>query len=98
MMQDKLYRILLSPHVSDKSYMVADSHSQIVFKVAKDANKSQIKKAVEKLFDVKVDKVNTLNFSGKSRRFGRIQGTTKSWKKAYVKLQEGHDINFVGSE
>lgn len=98
MIDDKLYNILLSPHVSDKSYMVADAHSQIVFKVAKFANKQQIRKAVEKLFEVKVEKVTTLNVSGKQRRFGRIEGKTKDWKKAYVKLKEGYDINFVGTE
>jgi large subunit ribosomal protein L23 len=98
MIQDKLFKILMSPHVSDKAYMVADKHSQIVFKVVKSANKFQIKKAVESLFDVEVACVRTLNVPGKKRRSGKIEGKTKEWKKAYVKLKEGHDINFVGSE
>jgi large subunit ribosomal protein L23 len=84
--------------VSDKAYMVADTNSQIVFKVIKDANKTDIKKAVELMFDVKVEKVSTLNMPGKRRRFGKIEGKTSSWKKAYVTLKEGHDINFVGAE
>lgn len=97
-MIDRLYNIIKSPHVSDKAYMVADTNSQIVFKVIKDANKTDIKKAVELMFDVKVEKVSTLNMPGKRRRFGKIEGKTSSWKKAYVTLKEGHDINFVGAE
>ncbi len=97
-MMDRLYNIIKSPHVSDKAYMVADSNSQIVFKVLKDANKAEIKKAVETMFDVKVDKISTLNMPGKRRRFGKIEGRTKSWKKAYVTLKEGHDISFIGAE
>ena len=98
MIQDRLYKVLLAPRVSDKAYMVADKHSHIVFKVLKSANKHEIRQAVEKLFDVKVESVRTLNVPGKKRRFGRIEGRTKGWKKAYVKLEEGHDIDFVGLE
>lgn len=95
-MKDAIYKVLLSPHVSSKAYMVADHNSQIVFKVAPKSNKIQIKAAVEALFDVKVLGVSTTNVKGKQRRFGRITGRTKNWKKAYVTLAEGHDIDFTG--
>lgn len=93
-----LYKVLLAPHVSDKAYRVADQNKQIVFKVATDASKADIKKAVESLFEVKVESVTTVNVKGKARNFGRIQGKTKAWKKAYVRLAEGHDINFGTAE
>jgi large subunit ribosomal protein L23 len=93
-----MYKVLLSPHVSDKAYRVADQSKQIVFKVAKDATKCDIKKAVETLFEVKVAEVNTVNVKGKKRNFGRMQGATKAWKKAYVKLAPGFDINFANAE
>ncbi len=98
MNQERLLQVILSPHVTNKAYEVAEETSYVVFKVATDATKLEIKKAVELLFEVKVDTVKTVNVKGKSRRFGRIEGRTKDWKKAYVKLQEGHDINFIGAE
>lgn len=98
MNQEKILKVLLSPHVSDKAYNESEKNSQVVFKVAKTATKLEIKKAVELLFEVKVDSVNTINAKGKVRRFGRVEGRTKDWKKAYVKLADGHDINFVGAE
>ncbi len=98
MSQEKILNTLLGPHVSDKAYTIADDGSHVTFKVEKNATKLAIKKAVEQLFDVKVESVNTVNVKGKKRRFGRIEGRTKDWKKAYVKLAEGHDINFVGAE
>lgn len=72
--------------------------NQFVFKVAKDATKNEIKTAVEKLWDVKVKAVNTLVVKGKSKRFGRSEGKRSDWKKAYVSLREGFDIDFLGSE
>ncbi|APC97841.1 50S ribosomal protein L23 [Francisella frigiditurris] len=96
--QEKLLRTIVRPHVSDKSYGLADSGSTIVFHVASFANKYDVKDAIEKLFEVKVESVNILNVKGKARKFGRVEGKTKAWKKAYVKLAEGHDINFVGAE
>ena len=98
MNQERLLEVILSPHVTNKAYEVVEETSYVVFKVATDATKLEIKKAVELLFEVKVDTVKTVNVKGKSRRFGRIEGRTKDWKKAYVKLQEGHDINFIGAE
>ena len=98
MNQERLLQVLLSPHVTSKAYEAADQTSYVVFKVATDAKKPEIKKAVETLFEVKVDSVKTVNVKGKARRFGRIEGRTKDWKKAYVRLAEGHDINFIDAE
>ncbi|QIW09370.1 50S ribosomal protein L23 [Francisella sp. LA112445] len=96
--QEKLLKTVIRPHVSDKTYGLSDTNSTIVFEVARFASKLDVKNAVEQLFEVKVESVNILNVKGKARRFGRVEGRTKAWKKAYVKLAEGHDINFVGAE
>jgi large subunit ribosomal protein L23 len=96
--QERLLKAVVRPHVSDKTYGLSDSNSTVVFQVARDATKLEIKDSVEQLFEVKVESVNVLNVKGKARKFGRTQGKTKAWKKAYVKLAEGHDINFVGAE
>ncbi len=98
MNKERLLKVLLGPHVSDKAYAAADKDSQVVFKVVADATKLEIRKAVEALFEVKVDAVSTVNVKGKKRRFGKIEGRTKDWKKAYVSLAEGHDIDFAGAE
>jgi large subunit ribosomal protein L23 len=98
MNQSELFKVILSPVVSEKSYRVADKHNQVLFKVLPGAKKIDIKNAVEMLFDVKVDSVRTLSVKGKKRRFGKIIGATKDWKKAYVRLQDGHSINFAGTE
>ena len=97
MNNEHLMKVLLSPVISDKAYRVAEHHKQVVFKVMSCANKLQIKKAVEALFEVKVANVRTVNVKGKKRRFGRIEGRTKDWKKAYVKLMPGYDIDFIGA-
>lgn len=91
-----LMNVLLSPHISEKSTNAADKHRQVVFKVAKDANKADIRAAVEALFEVKVEKVQVANSKGKQKRFGATMGRRPSWKKAYVTLAEGHDIDFMG--
>ena len=96
--QERLLKAVVRPHISDKTYGLSDSNSTVVFQVARDATKLEIKDSVEQLFEVKVESVNVLNVKGKARKFGRTQGKTKAWKKAYVKLAEGHDINFVGAE
>ena len=98
MNQERLLKVLLSPHVTNKSYEVAERSSYVVFKVATDSTKKEIKKAVEMLFEVKVEDVKTVNVKGKARRFGGVKGRTKDWKKAYIRLAEGHDINFIGAE
>lgn len=95
MQQVKLASILSAPVVSEKSAIVADSANQFVFKVAKNATKLQIKNAVELMFNVKVESVRVLNVKGKIKRFGRTLGKRSDWKKAYVKLQSGHNIELA---
>ena len=98
MNESRLIRILLSPHVSEKSTTVADTSNQVVFRVVKDATKPEIKSAVELLFDVKVKAVTVANIKGKIKRFGAVRGRRSDWKKAYVTLQNGYEIDFLGSE
>ncbi|MCQ8105899.1 50S ribosomal protein L23 [Methylomonas sp. SURF-2] len=95
MQQIKLANIISAPIVSEKSAIVADKGNQFVFKVAKTATKLQIKNAVELMFEVKVDSVRVLNVKGKVKRFGRTLGKRSDWKKAYVKLQSGHNIELA---
>jgi len=98
MNQERLMKVLLAPHVSEKSTMAAELSNQVVFKVVPDATKSEIKKAVELLFDVKVDAVRVLNVKGKTKRTGRVEGRRKNWRKAYVSLAAGNEIDFLGAE
>ena len=95
---DQLMNIVLAPVVSEKSTFVADKNRQYVFRVADDATKPQIKAAIELMFKTKVDDVTVLNVKGKERRFGRLSGRRRSWKKAYVRLVEGQEINFAAAE
>ena len=95
---ERLTQVLIAPHVSEKSAVLADSASQHVFKVLPNASKQEIKSAVEQLFQVKVASVRTVNVRGKNKRFGRVMGKRSDWKKAYVRLEEGHDIDFTGME
>lgn len=96
--QDRLLQIILAPVVSEKSTFVADKHQQIVFRVNKDACKDEVKAAVELLFKVKVEAVNIANVKGKEKRFGRHMGRRKDWKKAYVCLAAGQEIDFAATE
>ena len=98
MNQERIMQTVLSPHVSEKSSILADRDGQVVFKVLPNATKNEIKTAVEQLFDVEVDSVQVVNVRGKVKRFGKTPGKRKNWKKAYVQLKEGHDIDFVGGE
>lgn len=98
MNQERLMKILLGPHVSEKSSRLADAHNQITFKVAPDATKPEIKRAVELLFEVEVQGVTVANVKGKRKRFGQLGGRRADWKKAYVKLAPGADIDFLGTE
>jgi large subunit ribosomal protein L23 len=98
MSQERLMKVLLGPHISEKTTTVADTNKQFVFKVLPDANKSEIKQAVELMLDVKVDSVQVANVKGKRKRFGQIPGRRASWKKAYVKLQAGQDLDFMGPQ
>jgi large subunit ribosomal protein L23 len=94
----QLMNIVLAPVVSEKSTMVADRNRQYVFRVADRATKPEIKAAVELMFKTKVDSVTVSNVKGKERRFGRVIGRKRSWKKAYVRLAEGQEINFAATE
>jgi large subunit ribosomal protein L23 len=93
-----LYQVLSGPHLSEKSTRLADANKQITFKVDKFATKPDIKQAVEKMFNVEVDSVTVTNVKGKSKRTGRSAGRRKNWKKAYVRLKPGHDIDFMGTK
>lgn len=94
----RLMKIILAPIVSEKSARGADKHNQYAFRVLKDARKPEIKAAVEKMFDVKVDSITTSNVKGKIKRFGLTSGKRADWKKATVRLQEGQEIDFIGAE
>lgn len=95
MNQERIYKILVAPQISEKSTLVSENGNQVVFKVALDANKLEIKHAIEKLFSVKVAQVRVLRMKGKVKRnrFGDVRRS--DWKKAYVRLEQGHDIDFA---
>lgn len=92
--EERLMQVLLEPRMTEKSARIGVLR-QYVFKVMMNANKLEIKHAVEKLFDVKVDGVQVSRVNGKTRRFGRVEGKRKGWKKAYVQLAEGHKIELT---
>ena len=98
MNQERLFKVLLGPHITEKSAMSAGAATQVVFKVATDASKLEVKKAVEQLFEVKVDGVRVVNVKGKTRRTRTGIGQRSDWKKAYVRLAEGQDIDFSVAE
>ena len=96
--EERLLNILLAPQISEKATFVAELNEQVIFRVASDATKPEIKAAVEKLFNVTVDSVQISNVKGKQKRFGRSIGRRQDWKKAYVCLAAGQEINFAASE
>ncbi len=98
MNQERIFQVLVGPHVSEKAAIVADNSNQYVFKVAVDASKSEIKKSVEQLFKVKVENVSTLRVKGKVKRNRFGYSTKPTWKKAYVRLEQGQDIDFASAE
>ena len=93
--QERLLQVLLAPQISEKATQVAEKNEQVIFRVASDATKPEVKAAVEMLFKVQVDSVQILNVKGKVQRFGRSTGQRKGWKKAFVCLKPGQEINFV---
>jgi large subunit ribosomal protein L23 len=95
---EHLMTVVLAPVVSEKSTFVADKNRQYVFRVADDATKPLIKAAIELMFKTKVSGVTVANVKGKERRFGRVSGRRRSWKKAYVRLKPGQEINFAEGE
>ena len=98
MNQERIYKVLLGPHISEKATVVAEEHNQYVFKVAKDATKLEIKKAVEQLFEVSVKAVRTAVVKGKTKRTRHGMGQRSDWKKAYVSLEQGQEIDFADAE
>lgn len=96
--QERLMKVLLAPQISEKATHVADKNEQIVFRVVTDATKPEIKAAVEMMFKVSVDSVQVVNVMGKVKRSGRVVGHRNDWKKAYVCLAAGQEINFAASE
>jgi large subunit ribosomal protein L23 len=95
MNQERLMQVLLAPQISEKATYVADKNEQVIFRVAADATKPEIKAAVELLFKVQVETVQVANVKGKVKRFKGSVGRRKGWKKAFVSLAPGQEINFV---
>ena len=96
--QERLMKVLIAPQISEKATYVADKYEQVVFKVSTDATKPEIKAAVEFMFKVKVDSVQLANVKGKVKRSGRFTGRRNNWKKAYVTLKQGQDIDFTSGQ
>lgn len=96
MNSERLTKVILGPVVAEKASRVAESHNQVVLKVLPNATKTEIKQAVESLFEVEVASVSTANVKGKVKRTGRVMGKRADWKKAYVTLADGADLNFLG--
>ena len=98
MNQERIMKVLLGPHVTEKGAVIGESSNQYVFQVIPDATKPEIKKAVETLFEVEVDAVRVTNVKGKVKRSGQRMGRRKDWKKAYVRVKDGQTIDFMGGE
>jgi large subunit ribosomal protein L23 len=98
MNNERIMKVLLGPHVTEKAAIVGESSNQYVFQVAPDATKPEVKKAVETLFEVEVDAVRVANVKGKTKRTGQRMGSRKDWKKAYVRVKAGQSIDFMGGE
>ena len=95
---DQIRTILIEPHVSEKTTLLNQNSGQIAFKVRSDSNKKQIKRAVEEMIKVKVSSVKTVSVKGKKKRMGMRSGKTNDWKKAYIKLEEGQNLDFMNTE
>jgi len=98
MNQERLMKVLLSPHISEKGTVISEKNRQFVFRVVSDATKPEVRGAVELMFDVKVEGVQVCNMKGKEKRFGKVMGKRSGWKKAYVTLAEGQDIDYMGQQ
>jgi large subunit ribosomal protein L23 len=96
--QERLMKVLLAPQISEKATYVADKNEQVIFRVVPDATKPEIKAAVEMMFKVSVNTVQVVNVKGKVKRAGRFVGRRNNWKKAYVCLAAGQEINFAANE
>lgn len=98
MNQARLMQVLQKPYMSEKATIIAEKNGHFVFQVAPCATKTEIKKAIELLFEVQVESVRVCNVKSKERRFKQTIGKRNGWKKAYIALKEGQDINFVGTK
>ncbi len=98
MKQDQLLKVILAPHMSEKAAAASEKRSQYVFRVAHNATKPSVKDAIELLFKAKVEAVRIVNMKAKPKRFGNIQGRSKAWKKAYVTLEDGQQIDFTSGQ
>jgi large subunit ribosomal protein L23 len=92
--REQLMSVLIAPHVTEKTSLAMQNHNQYTFRVRRDASKTEIRQAIELMFDVKVAGVQVVNEPGKTRRFGRLSGRTQDWKKAYVSLAAGQTIDY----
>lgn len=95
--QERLMQVVLAPQVSEKATYIAEKHNQVIFRVVQDATKAEIKAAVElmwKVQNIEVESVQVANIKGKEKRFGRFMGRRSNWKKAYVNIKAGQEINF----
>jgi large subunit ribosomal protein L23 len=97
MKEQRLMKVILSPHMSEKAAMGTEKNRSYVFQVCLDTNKTEVKQAIEYLFNTKVDQVRIVNVKTKERRFGNVLGKKKGWKKAYITLSEGQRIDMAGS-
>jgi large subunit ribosomal protein L23 len=95
--KEKLMKVLLSPRITEKSTLLGDKYNQFVFKVVKNASKPEIKQAVELMFTVEVESVQVCVVKGKKKNFKNKSGSRSDWKKAYVKLKPGFDIDYIGA-
>ncbi|KJS06784.1 MAG: 50S ribosomal protein L23 [Gammaproteobacteria bacterium BRH_c0] len=98
MNDERIFKVLVGPHVSEKATNVAEKGNQVVFQVARDANKREVKAAVQKLFGVVVEDVRVVNVKGKTKRTRYGIGRQSDWKKAYVRLAQGQEIDFASAE
>jgi large subunit ribosomal protein L23 len=98
MNRERLMQVLVEPKISEKATRAADENRQYVFRVLSDATKPEIKAAVEELFSVKVERVQVSNVPAKTRSFRGSVGVRQAWKKAYVKLESGFDIDFLAGD
>jgi large subunit ribosomal protein L23 len=96
--EERLLNVLMAPQISEKATFVAEKNEQVIFRVASDATKPEVKAAVEMLFKVSVESVQIAVVKGKNKRFGKFSGRRSDWKKAYVSLAPGQEINFASSE
>ncbi|MEO6562132.1 MAG: 50S ribosomal protein L23 [Nitrosospira sp.] len=95
--QERLMQVILAPQVSEKATYIAEKHNQVIFRVVQDATKAEIKAAVELMWkaqNIEVENVQVTNIKGKEKRFGRFMGRRSNWKKAYVSIKKGQEINF----